>query len=326
MKPAQVGGAPDSPAPVQGRSEKERVWRALVDREATQRKAAELAGCSRWKVRDMAARWVAQGWLIKRQRGGYRPTSKAPKDLRPGWAVTPSGSPLNPHAPFAHRVGDPARIHRGKLRADLARDVDPSCLSWWEGCRPGANGVVYHRYVLPCKTSTGLVGVPMQVIQPKRLDRPWTLIIQSANVLARESALIQLSHAEVLEWVRTSMDGLLRSWLGDEAQHLGALAWTGLDREDLEVAWEAQPAAQVGGDPQRDFAAVDKSDRFTPWDKEEEQNLTAYLRLRQLEQQVQLLEGGQNRIVELLERILPATAEQLDGLAAALEVLAKRGV
>lgn len=321
--PAQVGGDDGKPAPVRGRSEKERVWRALVDRGASQREAAELAGVSRWKVRNWLTAWVANGWLVKRERGGVKPTEKAPKDLRPGWADTPQGSPLARRLPYAPTAGEPARIHRGKLKARLARDVEPAELEWWEGSRPGANGVLYHRFVLPCKTSSGLVGVPVQVIQPKRLDRPHTLVVQSSNVMARESALAGQERGAVLAWVRDAMQELIGSWLGELAGEATPLEWTGLDREDLEVAYPARPEASVGGDPQRDFAAVDRSDRFSPWEKEEEQNLTAYLRLRGLEAQVRVMEQGQQQIADLLERVLPSTTEQLDGLRAAVAELAR---
>ncbi len=319
---AHLGGVGDKPAPVKGRSEKERVWRALVDRSASQRETAELASVSRWKVRNYITGWLASGWLVKRDGGGVKPTNKAPKDLRPGWADTPQGSPLNRRLPYAPTAGEPARIHRGKLRAVLSRGVDPSGLEWWEGSKPGANRVLYHRFVLPCKTSSGLVGVPVQVIQPARVDRPHTVVVQSANVMARESALVGLERSEVLLWVRDAMQELVGSWLGECAGEASALEWTGLDREDLEVAWPARREAQVGGDPQRDFAAVDRSDTFSPWEKEEEQNLTAYLRLRNMEAQVAMLEQGQQQIADLLERVLPSTAEQLDGLRAVVGALA----
>lgn len=320
-KTARLGGHGDEPEPVKGRTEKERIWRALVDRGVGQREAAKLARVSRWKVRNALAGWLASGWVVKKHGGGVKPTAKAPKDLRPGWADTPQGSPLHRQAPYAPTAGEPARIHRGKLKAQLARDVDPSALEWWEGSKPGANRVLYHRFVLPCKTSSGLVGVPVQVIQPRRLDRPHTLVVQSANVMARESALVELDHGGVLAWVRDAMQELVGSWLGQHAARCSPLEWTGLDREDLEVAYPARAAAQVGGDPQRDFAAVDKSDRFSPWDKEEEQNLTAYLRLRHLEGQVALLEAGEHTVADLLERILPSITEQLDGLRAAVKEL-----
>ena len=320
-KTAQAGGA----ATYAGRPEKERVWLALTRHPMTERETAQLARVSRWKVRNLKAGWLALGWLKPRQGGGVVVTDQAPKSLREGWAATPQGSPLHPPVPRVHNVGDATRVHRGKLKADLARSVDVATLDWWDSAKAAPNGVVYHHFVLPCKTTAGMVGVPVQVIQPKRLDRAFQVVVQSANIMAREAALVDLGRDGTLAWVLDAMTGLVRSWLRANADKLGPLQWTGLDREDLEVAIEAHPRARVGGDVQRDFVAVDKSDRYTPFAKEEEQTLTAFLRLRQLEADVTQLEGGQDRVAALLERLVPSVSEQMDGLTAAVEILATRG-
>lgn len=315
----------DMPLPVGNVPKVERIWKALVDRGCSQRQAMKMACATRWEVRSWTDKWEAMGWIVKLQRGGVRPTEKAPKTLRKGWAATPTGSPLQPPAPYVHRVGDPSRLHRGKLMGNLDRSVNAAGLEHWEGSKPNHQGVIYHKFVVPCKTSSGLVGVPIQIIQPKRLDRDMRLIVQSANIMAREATIVDLGREGTLQWVLEAMTGLVRSWLRGDAQHLDGLRWVGLENEDLEVAQEALPGAKVGGDPQRDFVAVDKSDTYTPFHKEEEQNLTAFIRLRQLEKTVEQMEAGQDRLATLLDRIGQASTEQIDQLAAIAEQLARKG-
>lgn len=328
MKDAQVGEGLNEPRPVGKRPEAERVWRALVEMGLGQRKAALHADVKRATVRKYFDRWMACGWTVKKQGGGLRPTDKAPENLREGWAATPQGSPLHPHESYVSGVGRPSRLHRGKLSASLERDVDLSGpqSQWWESSKPGPNGVIYSVYILPCKTDAGVVGVPVQLIQPSRLDKPLRVVIQSANAMVYEADLVAMDRGEVLAWVKEAMTGLLCSWLGDQESKLGPLKWVGLEKEDLEVAQEAMRGAKVQGDVQRDFVAVDKSrDKFKPkeWAKEEEQSLRAFLRLRHLEKEVELLRDGLDRTTGILETITRTSTEQFDQLAAIAEYLVK---
>lgn len=324
MKPAHPVHGADMPAPVGNESTKTRIWRAMVEGGCSQREAAKKARCSRWIVRNEIEKWVAMGWLVKLRRGGVRPTEKAPKNLREGWAATPQGSPLEPHAPFVRGIGTASRLHRRKLMAELGRCVDPVRLQYWERSKPNHLGVIYHKFVVPCKTASGLVGVPIQIIQPKEIGQPFGLIIQSVNLMARESEIVGLGVEGTLLWVREAMDHLVRSWLRDDAGHLGPLRWLGDGKEEMEVAQEAQPGAPRGGDPQRDFVAVDDSEEYTPFNGEEEQKLSAFVRLRRTENTVQRLEEGQDRLTALLERLAEASTEQIDQIAAIAEHLAKQ--
>lgn len=323
-KTAHLGGDQQERPVFENRTVQERVWLLMVRENLSERAVAKMARASRWKVRELKAKWITLGWLKARKGGGVVVTDEAPKNLRDGWAATPPGSPLAPPQ-RAKRIGDAARVHRGKLSADLDRSVDPASLDWWEAAKAQATGVIYHRYVLPCRTSMGIVGVPVQVIQPKRLDRPFKVVVQSANIMAKEANLVSMGREEALVWVLESMTVLVHGWLGEDAALLGPLSWVGLDREDLEVAVQASRAAPVKGDVQRDFVAVDKSDRFSPFSKEEEQTLTAFVVLRGLERDVALLMDGQSRVAQLLERVIPSVTEQVDGLAAAVEALHGRG-
>ena len=311
------------PQPIQAPNLKKEIWRCLIDRGMTQRKAAQTLGVSRYQVRQAAQIWLHEGWVKKDPKGGYVPTKHAPKSMRVLWADPPEGSPLQPLAKGAQfAVPGSVRVHRGKLKASLARGVEVEALPYWEGCK-ASRGLVYHRFVLPCKTEAGFVGVPVQVIQPKDPRKPFTVVVQSANIMARAAAITDLGVQGTLSFVRDSVASLLASWLGEKGAELGALSWVGLDRESLEVAQEAKEGARVGGDVQRDFVAVDKSDSFTPFRKEEEQTLEAFVTLRRLEAQVDMMETTVQRMAAILERVVQSGTEQGELVSAILEKMIK---
>lgn len=301
------------------------IWRCYVERRMGLDKTRKELNLSLWKVRQTVERWVYAGYVVKAAKGGGIATQKGTKWMDSVAMRTPKGSPLEaPHlAPL--RGVDPHRVHRGKLKAYLDRDVVVDSLPYHAGasareCKAGA--IVWNRFVLPCDTGFGTLGVPVQVVSPTSANKPHTVVVQSCNLLVDGDVLGEMSRQEALDCVRDAMQRVLDAWLGDAKA--SRLQWTGLDKEDLEVGWQAQADAPVGGNPQRDLVAVDTGSNGSPWPKEEEAALRGYQRLARLEVGQRNLEASQSRIVAALEELQASSAEQFDALAAAVEMLTKR--
>ena len=279
---AQVGGSAGVPAHVKSQPEQARIWWAVATRNESQREAAKSASVSRWKVRKWVETWKGAGWLIQRSKGGYQATDKAPKALLEVVGGTPQGSPLPPPSPGIQRP------HAGKAKASLSRSINLDALSWRKHHPKVARGIVYHSFTLPVNLGYGTGHVPVQVIQPANVHKPFLLLVQSFNCLLPEDVVMEKGTVEDFRaFLLGQFDEALRKWLGPQQDLMEPLRFTG--KQNVEIAWEAPANAKVGGNPQVHFGATDKDSQFSPWEKEHEQKDSAYFRLRAAEKEIQML-------------------------------------
>lgn len=307
-------GKKEGVKPISKQPPQARIWNLLVIQGLSERKAADAAQVKRNQVQKWKNVWIGAGWAITNDKGGLIPTEKAPKNLVGEWSDTPEGSPLTPPAPIAHRITDPHRLHRRKMKGVLDRSVDITTKRFMvKGSRHGSSKAISYTFHLRAETLAGISSVPVQVIQ-RHKDQPHTVMIQSCNVFVSEASLRSLDYYETHAWVKDQMNLLVRSWLGDDAVHLSELEFVGLENEDMEVAWEAHKDAKVGGDVQKDGHGVDRSDPHSPWPKEEEITLRVKKELDQLQKVVGLLEANQERLTALINQGFSGIHEQLDAI------------
>lgn len=319
QKSDQVVGSREGVTPLGDQPPQARIWNALVIQSMSERTAAKVAGVKRNQVQKWKAVWVGAGWARVNKKGGLIPTDKAPKNLVGEWSDTPQGSPLEAPAPKAHRLLDPHRLHRRKMKGTIGRGTDiTSKRMMVKGSRHGLHKAVSYTFHLRAETIAGVTHLPVQVIQRKPpLDH--TVVVQSCNYLVPEVALRQMSYEETHAWVKEQTTLLLRSWLGRDADHLSELEFVGMMNEDMEVAWEAHKDAPVGGDVQRDGHGVDQSDKTSPWDKEEETTLRVKKRLDEMEAMIQMMNQNQDRLSALVNEGFTTIMEQMDDITFLME-------
>lgn len=327
---SRVGGKRKAHA-VDGQTANEKVLKAInLNPRRGRRVIMEATGLKEWKLRKVARDLEIWGWVRRDHDSGWIVTHEGEKILKKAVGGTLQGSPLVGPEGYAVRVPDPHRLHGGRIVAEVDRSLDPEkLLGFVRETLTGVHKIPTAYLKVWMDNGNGRLPIPVQIFKAKDQTKPYTLTIQSLNAIHSHLVVGSMDRDVTLTVLMDEMNDLMKSWLGDQYDLLGPLEWKlhNMDVEDA-VPVPVNPAT-IGGNPQRDGVAEDgtsgagQGSKGTPWKQEQETTLTWKDRIIASEKAVAMLEDGQNRILALQERIALASAEQLDGVMAALEQISK---